>query len=447
MKVTNGQCAHVVLYGTFMENKYFLQEYKEKFDIIGFNSSIIAFRPGGMAAFIAQLKNKSYFIDPQTHAFQHDPKKVKSKKKDKYVLKKSIENLANQYGSVYAKNVGKSKIKPNQLTNEDYKIICKNVLDFELNIVEDSSKNTDVKDFIDYSESSLKPDILIAPYFYIEPDEIDDELKSNIIFINESKEYLSQNSSARDIPLFAEVVIEHDVLVRTENLQKVLKAYNDCSVDGIILWIDNFNETDENLSNLSTYIQFVKELGSNRPIINLHGSYLSTILASTDYSLLAGVGHGIEYGEYRSVVPVGGGVPLAKFYFPKFHKRVDYHPDTENILTEMGWDSNIPAYKSDVCSCRQCNSIIIKDVQKDFSEYGETKISPKNGRPYPTANALDKSRKHYLNNKINEYNFCSTKNRVQIIDELKKYTKIANSILNNPFNHLEKWVKVLSEVV
>lgn len=444
MIFTNGKCGHVVLYGTFIENKYFLQEYREQFDIIGFNSSIIAFAPDGIAAFIAQLKNKSYFIDPQTHAFQHDTTKIKTKKNNKYVLKKSIENLANRYGSVFAENVGKIKINSSHLTDNDYKLITKNVLDFELNIIEESSKNTDVKDFIDYSNSNLKPDALIAPYFYIEPDDIDNELESNIIFINNSKEYLSKIKLENDIPLFAEVVIAHDVLVKTENLDRVLKVYSDTNVDGIILWIDNFNETNESYTNLESYINFVKSLSSNNSIINLHGSYFSTILSSNDFGILNGVGHGIEYGEFRSVVPVGGGVPLAKFYFPKFHKRVDYHPDAENILTEMDWDSSLTNYISNVCSCNQCSSIIKSDVQTGFSEYGETKISEKNGRPYPTAKALDKSRKHYLNNKIAEYDFCKNNGKSDIIRALQKNIEIAIRIPGNPFDHLEKWHKLLS---
>jgi hypothetical protein len=180
-----------------------------------------------------------------------------------------------------------------------------------------------------------------------------------------------------------------------------------------------------------------------QPIIALHGSYYSIAL-SGEKGLLAGVGHGIEYGESRPVVPVGGGVPLAKFYFPKFHKRIDYSPDAQDILIEKGWHLNPRMYFAHVCSCDMCRKIIQEDVEKGFEEYGETKKSEKNNRPYPTPDAMDKSRRHYLNTKINEYHRCMSLSISEIISELQNSHTIAERISSHPFTHLQKWANVLS---
>ena len=158
------------------------------------------------------------------------------------------------------------------------------------------------------------------------------------------------------------------------------------------------------------------------------------------------MGHGIEYGEYRPVIPVGGGVPLAKFYFPRFHKRVDYDPDAANILLEMNWIKDRNTYLNKICSCKMCQEVIRDDdVASGFQEYGKTAISKKNGKAYPTAEAMDKSRRHYLNTKNREYEFCRSSSISDILQNLQAGGKIAENLQKiHPFDHLKKWRNVLN---
>ena len=169
MDIKNGDCLHVVLYGTFMESKYFLDEYKEYFDLIGFNAHIIAHAPGAITGFISQLLNKTYFIDPQTHAFQHDPRTVKRKKDNKeWVVKESIKKLSKHYGSIFEKHIGVSSLTADMLMKANIEEICTNILNFQSNIIAEEIKNTDLEEFLRYADIELKPDFLIAPYLYIE---------------------------------------------------------------------------------------------------------------------------------------------------------------------------------------------------------------------------------------------------------------------------------------
>ena len=264
-------------------------------------------------------------------------------------------------------------------------------------------------------------------------------------FITESKAEVSSNSSLLPKIVYAEIVIDKDILIDSEEVEKVIKEYSACVIDGFLIWIDNFLEISESEKTLGKYKDFLIELSKcGKPIIAMHGSYFSVSLAGKDKKLLAGVGHGIEYGEYRPVIPVGGGVPLAKFYFPKFHKRVDYDPDANNILLEMGWAKNKQAYLSKVCSCNMCKKIITTDVETSFHEYGETKISEKNNQAYPTASAMDKSRTHYLYNKVEEYLFCRSSTISSIIEKLQENQKTAEKLkVVHPFDHLKKWINVL----
>ena len=109
----------------------------------------------------------------------------------------------------------------------------------------------------------------------------------------------------------------------------------------------------------------------------------------------------------------------------------------------MEWIQNKKIYTSNVCDCIICNKIIKDDVPQGFHEFGKTNISEKNGKAYPTADAMDKSRRHYLNTKIREYNFCRSAASNDIISYLVKNYNIAAHIKSHSFSHLDKWINVL----
>ncbi len=448
MEFKNGACLHVMLYGTFKENQYFLGDYKDSFDLIGFNSNIVAHAPDGIAAFVSQLKNKNYFIDPQTYAFTQSARYISNKDKNgKWAIKNSIKKLAEHYGTIINERINeKSDFTPILLSDFDEKKskeLCENVLNFELNTLDNAIKNSDYKDFLVDEEDKvieLKPSFLIAPYFLLDPDNLNAEIIQNNNFIKYSKELI------KDKQIFAEMVLHEEIIDNIKFTNEIIKGYENCTADGIILWIDNLEESSEQIteSYLNSYINFLKDmLVCNKPIILLHGSYLSIILSNSKYRLLAGVGHGIEYGESRSVIPVGGGVPTAKFYFPKFHKRVDYHPDAENILLEKKWDDKPDEYFKNVCDCNKCKEIIKEPVMECFSLFGLTKPSDKNNKLYPTSDALDLSRRHYLNNKVKEYDYCRKTQNNEILGDLEKNCKVADNIVSYSFNHLRKWHNVI----
>ena len=442
MQIVNGSCLHVVLYGTFIENKYFLGDYKDCFDLIGFNSNIIAHAPDGISAFISKLKNKSFFIDPQTHAFQHPVETVMRKKDGINVLKESIRKLADEYGSIFQEQTGIRPVVAGELDNGQKELLTQNVLDFQYSKIQKSIENLGEWEFLSATGRELRPEFLIAPYFFLDPDNLKNELEDNKEFILLSKKL---SSSFQGVPIYSEIVLHKDVLVDPGKKEEVLRQYSSCDSDGFILWIDDFSEVKESKDTLKKYYDFIKDLSScNKPILVLHGSYMSIALSGKAEGLLAGVGHGIEYGEYRPVIPVGGGVPLSKFYFPKFHKRVNYYPEAQNVILEKEWHLDKSTFLKNVCSCRECVDIVkTDDVINDFSEYGETRLSQKNSRPYPSPKAMDRSRRHYLNVKIQEYKYCKDSPKEVILGELKESKDLSATIKSHSFNHIEKWIEVL----
>jgi len=62
--------------------------YKDKYDGIVINASMLAHTSKSIARFMhSEGNNKPYFIDPMTHAFQHDLEKIRN---DKGNIKSSI---------------------------------------------------------------------------------------------------------------------------------------------------------------------------------------------------------------------------------------------------------------------------------------------------------------------------------------------------------------------
>ena len=92
---------HIYHYNTHAEQRYFLgREHHEGYDMIALNGNIVSHTPAGVASFIA-VSAKPFYIDPQTHAFQHATinlkKNVSDSKKGeepKYEFKPSIKVLA-----------------------------------------------------------------------------------------------------------------------------------------------------------------------------------------------------------------------------------------------------------------------------------------------------------------------------------------------------------------
>jgi len=401
-----------------------------------------------MTSFIAQLHNKSYFIDPQVHAFQQPLKMVTRRKDGEVKLKQSIDKLADIYGSIIRTHAGEKPIGTAMLDEEIITEICEKVLEFELDIIPETTTNIDVQEFLDFAEADLTPELLIAPYLYLEPDNLENELDTNKLFIDKSKEILNAGKERlHRKPLFGEVVIDQEVLLDPEKRDDVIETYRGCELDGLLIWIDDFEEQLASKSALSNYKEFIRQFSSQDiPLINLHGSYFSVMLSGEAIALLAGVGHGIEYGEYRPVVPVGGGVPTAKFYFPNFHQRVNYDPDAQNILLETGWANDKARYFNQVCSCKTCRKLLKnQEVIQGFKQYGETSESNKDNvdRRYPTGEAIDKSRRHYLNNKIKEYEFCKVASSDDIIENLNSHYKVATDLKSHSFNHLKKWKELI----
>jgi hypothetical protein len=462
---------HLLRYGTNAEQKYFTDDLAGLYDGIIINANMAAFSPDAMAIFVVKkTTSKPFIIDPITHAFQHDQSFISSISEDKkkIVIKKSISNLIKNYGDELKDKISESstncllpkkQLEPADIDAGFIDSFTENVLNFQRNISL-SKKVDDYKEYLAFSkdgqpndmELNLKPMFLVAPYFYID---IHDWVEKNIKLIEKSKEKLVEGES-----LLAQITISHQYIKDAKGnydgseLKKIIGEYKEQNnVNGYLIWVDGFREHEENSENLSVYLEMVadlKSLGGGVKVYSLYGSYFSTILTNPALNLLDGICHGLEYGEAREVVPVGGGLPVPKFYFYPIHKRVSFFEMFRFLsLAKIELRGK---YISEVCDCDTCKSLInSNDVIGDFERsFGESKKSTFQvsgrlvSREFATSQTKDRSLRHYLESKKKEFDFVNVKPIEEAIKQLNEsHEKYKDSFGLTNVEHLNKWSKAL----
>jgi hypothetical protein len=116
---------------------------------------------------------------------------------------------------------------------------------------------------------------------------------------------------------------------------------------------------------------------------------------------LCGVCHGLEYGETKPVMPVAGGVPVAKFYSNQLHHRLPSRVAYNAVLALGGLES-VARFHKEICGCNECLKIIRNDPRQDFLAYLESQSKSvfRSGRrvsqEFPTAAAADHCTRHYI---------------------------------------------------
>jgi len=231
------------------------------------------------------------------------------------------------------------------------------------------------------------------------------------------------------------------VLVSDEVLSDVIDVYKDSEASTILLWIDSLSEVSASKSELLGLKRLCSELKqAGKKVINLYGGYYSIMLANK--GMLDGVCHGLEYGENRAVVPVGGGIPMAKYYFYPLHFRMRY-ADLLTIYGRKGWIDNPTLFGEAVCDCELCR-------EGSIEQFGITNpVRTRRGANiitlnYPTPETKDRSLRHYLYSKHREYKTGSDKTYDEIKAELQAARQDYEDILGlEAVAHIDRWISAI----
>jgi len=436
---------HIVRYG-FAGDQYLLtEEFLDTYDQVALNAKIVAFRGAALAGFfIDYLQGKPYFIDPQTYAFQLDRQHLLSKSKQD-VLSKSFVKLIQTYGEPLLGLIDgsiQSISSDNLKGDQSLKSFADRVRRFQLEALEAASEENDSAKYIKYIEKKtgkrvrdMRPSMLVAPYFYLDLFTWEQWLEVNMRAFHATAKL--QND--QDPPLAIQLVMSKDLLLQDALRERIAAEYSSLSPHAYLLWIDDLEEQTATTEELTALAELAQALSNKAPVTNLYGGFFSVLLMR--HGVFSGVVHGLEYGEHRSVVPVGGGVASARYYLPALHTRM-FHRDALRIARRLGGLNSVAAFREKVCDCHQCATTISSDPTEDFQSYGQMAKSPKDGRLYPTGTTRDICARHYMWNKHVE--FASKESVHDSLDAMESTAaSLSGAIESRLLAHAKKWSVVL----
>lgn len=458
------------MFGTFAEQRHFIYPEPDTYEGIFINANMAAYAPAGIAKFIqTRTRNPKYIIDPQTHAFQHNPKHIMSeslnKETDKRVLglKKSFAKLVEKYGEPALSMAGKKPITPATFNeDETLKSFTTNCIDFQKNFISSLTNQSEDCKYTSFDPDNpdgeadkigLTPYALIPPYFYMQ-----EATYKEWLSINKRSIEIALRDSSDDDKIFAMLVLGQGILTNSDALNDITDTYAKLSgIDGFIIWIDDLAEFEASSAELTGLLTLASKLNSDgtKEVINLHGSYFTVMGTNPKWGkkTFTGVCHGPEFGERRSIVPVGGGIPIAKYYIPELHQRIRYR-EAANLFRDMGYLSSSESFYDNVCGCSECRDSIENNPDANFILYGDANPKTRKTRnggivriEIPKIETKIRCLQHYLNRKAIEYQFASTASIGQISSKLDEDINKYESMLPDDIAYLKTWKKVLLDVL
>ena len=407
---------HWVRYGIAADQKYMLGVFLPTYDQLVVNGNMLAHMKSALSQLITQQVRKPFVIDPQTHAFAHDRDYLLSTSKGSAgKVKRSWAKLITAFGPLIERVVSDEKrpLDPSDLDDGDLrKEFVEKVLLFQRDSVTRELEEGEDKEYLEFLKEETgvdpflqPPAVLIAPYFFIDGPLASAWARWNVKLIEDAHAWRREQTTEQP-PVAAQLVISKDLLFDAEERKKLIEAYISAKPDLLLLWIDQFNEHNATASELRHYLALLSSFrDAGIPVVNLFGGFYSVATMRFSDELkgaLAAVCHGLEYGETRPVIPLGGGTPVARFYSKTLHHRLPPRVALREIQ-ELGGLEDVESFQAKICDCPNCREVITSDPILNLNEhYFDSKESSYwvggrlVARDFPTARASANCTRHYM---------------------------------------------------
>lgn len=419
-------------YNTGTDKQVFIN-FKDEVSAVIFNATIVAYSSSAVADLVSVHKNQ-YIIDPQTHIYQHSIGLIQTVDKEgNKVVKKSVvkylDELPSTLKSAYLENGG--ELTAQVITSEIDELV-ERVYFFETEYVNKYIKAKEYDKYLDFVQLGPKPNIVIAPYFMIKS-YFSEGMISSWMELNKlsAEKFVEKNNGV--YPVGVQLVIEKDVLERPFFLKEIELTYSGIDAEYAFIWIDEFNIFEAprvQQENFKKMLEILTNVGL-KPIM-AYGGYDAILLCNRDLPFkMYGVAQSVGYGETRAITPVGGGLPVNKYYFPPLHSRLNMSRVTSILMQEgyfsMDKEAAAEKFYSSVCSCKQCVAVIKNDFD-NFNMYNASVpfiIRGNITRNRPTTDATLIAAMHFMYSKMKEWEMVESLSFKQLckqlIDDCGKY--------------------------
>lgn len=433
---------HWMMFGTFAEQRHFIYPSKSTYTGVVINANMAAHAPDGLAAFLLEkTADVRYIVDPRTDAFQHALQFVSKKDGEP---KSSIRKLAEKYEAPVSDLLGERPIRPQDFSDEGVlRGFVERCIEFQYKVLSSVMAENDSLKYFPPGKP-LTPAAVVSPYFFISETTYGEWLP-----IIEKAAAIARENCPPNAKLFTSVVVSQGVVLDKDIRNELAGRLGSLNLDGYLLWVDNLDEQQAAMAELKGLYDLAGSLRiKGREVINLHGGYFSVLAAGTlGNSHFTGVTHGPEFGEFRSVVPVGGGIPIARYYIPQLHARTRYDAAIE-YLRAKGWLDDATTFYANVCDCKECQDTIGGDIA-NFTKFGEGNPKEvKRGKgvvriEFPTTDTKLRCLRHYLERKAREYDLAAQDSSEAIVEDLKRgWTDFKDVLGPDGVSHLKKWAQV-----
>ncbi len=446
----NNKPLKLLRYNTGNDKKAFVK-FKKDFDAVIFNATIVAYSGSSIADLISVHKNQ-YIIDPQTHIFQHSIDAILNKEKTD--IKKSVKNYLEELPESLC-NILKSNrtLSVNDVQNMTDELVD-SVYRFQKNYVNGFLKEKEYDKYLQYAGiKGPSPRFIISPYFMLKKDYLDSEIHS---WMGLNKECYNKTKSKADPSenVATQIVIEKELLVKPIFFKEIESMFNDLSGVYTFLWIDDFDSFETNSKYQDGFLKLL-QLFSKMDVypIMAYGGYDAILLCNKNIThRLYGVAQSVGYGESRQITPVGGGLPVNKYYFLPLHRRLRFSDAADILRSNNYFDQSVSNaqhaadYYNHICHCNQCREVIKKDID-NFDDYNDSipfSYQGKNSvisRNRPTTYSSLISAIHFLYCKVEEWKNVTNMSK----DELKKqlidsYNEFLPSLSTSIIEWCDKYV-------
>lgn len=321
-----------------------------------------------------------------------NPGKRDAGKVEIFGLKKSIRSLADKTLGKLSRKAGLAALGPSDFSAQNISALIDSTISYQLGVVK---SRLDPKHYGSIIPLIPEPMFVACPYLLIR------DKASLAAQIAIWQAFDSKFGDARGM-----VVVLVSASTIANMGPELLAALRALRTANVAFWLDDFDEFSAGLNELSALKDFVTEIISSKEIcLNLYGSGYSSFLTSRGLSLVLSCGH----GEAKGVEPLSGGFPIATYYIRSLHNRYRIAA-AYNLLLRANLGVTRGDFLRSVCSCAICKEYIsagLIDLVRNFDLQGAARQTRRGPRTFPTGQALERCKFHYLLNRIAEFKTIS----------------------------------------
>jgi hypothetical protein len=399
------------------QDKYFYENCYAFFDGYAVTAHILSHN--AKAFLTLQLLNaghpKPFFILPDCDALQfYSPDQFDNVKGATRV---SWGKLKRQYGGKTDQILEEHRpLVPADLSNQnELDAFCSALLEFQRNPLLESFQS--LARLLPSNSSPPKPEFLVAPYFYFEN-------RTDAWYALAIRALRSSLKFRETERLFGVIFCSKDCLAPT-NLSSIVTDFSGTGIDGVLLWVDDFDEHRESeilLDGLKSLVYSLSQLG--KKVWVLYGGHFASLLS---YFGLDGYASAICTRDRKSARPLPpmrgpAGGPVPRYYVPRLHSKL-VQEDAQRFLAQF------PSFR---CNCSLCLSQNIVNIP-----------IPPNDRQ-ARANLRKLMREHFLLVRNSQLAQLGTQSPVDSFDELVQASATTSQSPLVDSSHLRHWHRVLS---